>query len=66
MESMNGPSHGLFRLVYPTIGILLVVFFIRCLVRLYQVRTLFRDVAKKHGIVSWYLWQRVSLFVDAD
>jgi hypothetical protein len=52
MALIGTPSLGLRGLVFPAIGLLIAVGFLRFSIRLYRVRTLFRNISKKHGIVS--------------
>jgi len=52
MMLIDTSNPGLLRLVFPTIGLIIAVTVLRFFYRLYQVRTLVRNVSKKHGIVS--------------
>jgi hypothetical protein len=51
---MDATSPDLLSLVFSAIYVLIVVCSLKFFIRLYQVRTLVRNVSKKHGIVSWY------------
>lgn len=49
-------------LVIRTVAILLILTIARFFYRLYEVRTLFREAARKHGVVSILMIPRGALF----
>jgi hypothetical protein len=45
---------GVSSLVFKALGLLLVIVLVRFFIRLYQIRSIFREAASKHGVVCYF------------